>query len=59
MVIVKNIEEAKLWFINNASGTVICENERGEQKEVNCYPDAEKFFEKKHSEFESLSETTE
>ena len=43
MTEVKNSKEAYEWFLRNHSGNVICV--RGEEKvEVDCYPEAKKFF---------------
>lgn len=43
---VNNLEQAEEWFLCNHSGNVICVKGtyKIEEKEVNCYPDAEKFF---------------
>lgn len=43
MQTVYNIEEARVWFMNNSDGPVICDNGY-ESGEIDCYPDASKFF---------------
>ena len=41
---VYDLHEAKDWFLKNSSGNVICVDGRNGSKEVDCYPDAETFF---------------
>lgn len=41
---VYTIKEAEEWFLRNHVGCVICVNNKGEKKEVECYPDAVLFF---------------
>jgi len=40
---VTNNKEAMSWFLSNSGGSVTCVKD-GESKEVDCYPDAEAFF---------------
>ena len=46
MVKVHTLSEAMDWFLINCKGSIICVSESGEEKEVDCYPDAEDFFNK-------------
>ena len=41
---VHSVEDAKEWFMQNSSGTLICVKKDGTEKEVDCYPDAVAFF---------------
>lgn len=40
---VYNLDEAMNFFLKNSSGTCICVKD-GIEKECNCYPDAQEFF---------------
>jgi DnaJ-class molecular chaperone len=43
MDIVCNLAEAKCWFLDNSSGSVLCVR-NGEEKTVSAFPDAKAFF---------------
>ena len=40
-----NLKEALIFFMENSSGNVLCVKDDGQEEEVSCYPEAEKFFE--------------
>ena len=40
---VKSLKEAEHWFLSHSEGSLICVN-NGNEKEVNCYSDAEDFY---------------
>lgn len=42
--IIKTINEAMEFFLQNSNGNCICQKETGEELEVNCYPQAVEFF---------------
>ena len=41
---VNNISEAQNWFLSNSSGTVLCVNSMGEEREASYYLEAEEFL---------------
>ncbi len=42
---ITSLEEARNFFLSNSSGSITCEK-NGEEQEVDCYSDAEEFFNK-------------
>lgn len=42
---VHSIEEAKDWFLQNSSGTLVCVRADGKTLHVTAYPDACAFYE--------------
>lgn len=39
-MVVSTKEEAMEWFLSNSSGSIICKNKKGEEKECFSYPEA-------------------
>ena len=44
MTKIYDLKEAREWFLKHSEGSVICVDGRNAQLEVDCYPDAEEFF---------------
>jgi len=40
----RNMQEAELHFLSHSEGNLLCVGKDGAEQEVNCYPDADKFF---------------
>ena len=38
-----SLEEARSFFLSNSSGSIICKK-NDQEKECDCYPDAEEFY---------------
>ena len=49
-----NLEEAKNWFLSHSSGSVVCVNKLGVEKECNYYFAAEEFYQEPP--FEAMKE---
>lgn len=47
----RNMQQAREHFLSHGQGNLICIGKDGTELQVNCYPDAEKFFDE-HGELE-------
>lgn len=55
MDVVRSLDEAKNWFLRNASGTVACESDGSEPRTVDCFPDAEVYFQRQQQKDDFIS----